>query len=282
MHLNRPTHEKTCAEEPNSANAAWLPHGPADLSAVQAQSGKNAEYVLGPGDIVRITVFQNPDLTTETRVSEAGTLTFPLVGSVPVGGLSLSQGEKKIADMLREGAFVTKPQVNILLMQIRSSQVAVLGQVNRPGRYPLETVNMRLSDMLATAGGIATTGADTVVLMGTREGKAIRREIDIPALYLKGDAAGDILLTGGDVLYVNRAPMFYIYGEVQRPGAFRLERDMTVMQGLATGGGLTIRGTEKGMRVHRRDADGKLQIIEPKLDEPLKVDDVIYVRESLF
>jgi polysaccharide export outer membrane protein len=76
--------------------------------------------------------------------------------------------------------------------------------------------------------------------------------------------------------------MFYIYGEVQRPGAFRLERDMTVMQGLATGGGLTIRGTEKGMRVHRRGADGKLQIIEPKLDEPLKVDDVIYVRESLF
>lgn len=251
-------------------------------SAAHAQSGKNAEYVLGPGDIVRITVFQNPDLTTETRVSEAGTLTFPLVGSVPVGGLSLSQGEKKIADMLREGAFVTKPQVNILPMQIRSTQVAVLGHVNRPGRYPLETVNMRLSDMLATAGGIASTGADTVVLMRTRDSTTVRREIDIPKLFLKGDGAGDIPLTGGDVLYVNRAPMFYIYGEVQRPGAFRLERDMTVMQGLATGGGLTIRGTEKGMRVHRRDADGRLQIIEPRLDEPLKVDDVIYVRESLF
>jgi polysaccharide biosynthesis/export protein len=252
------------------------------LSAAQAQGGKNAEYVLGPGDILRITVFQNPDLATETRVSEAGTLSFPLIGSVPVGGLSLSQGEKKIADMLRQGGFVQKPQVNILPTQIRSSQVAVLGQVNRPGRYPLETVNMRLSDMLATAGGIASTGADTVVLVGTREGKAIRREIDIPSLYLKGDSAGDILLTGGDVLYVNRAAVFYIYGEVQHPGAFRLERDMTIMQGLATGGGLTIRGTERGLRVHRRDADGKLQIIEAKLDEPLKADDVIYVRESLF
>ena len=251
-------------------------------SAVQAQSGKNAEYVLGPGDIVRITVFQSPDLTTETRVSEVGTLSFPLIGSVPVGGLSLSQSEKKIADMLRDGGFVQKPQVNILPMQIRSSQVAVLGHVNRPGRYPLETVNVRLSDMLATAGGVATTGADTIVLMGTREGKPIRREIDIPMLFLKGDGAGDVPLMGGDVLYVNRAPMFYIYGEVQRPGAFRLERDMTIMQGLATGGGLTIRGTEKGLRVHRRDADGKLQIVEAKLDEPLKADDVIYVRESLF
>ena len=252
------------------------------LSAAQVQSGKNAEYVLGPGDILHITVFQSPDLTTDTRVSEVGTLSFPLIGSVPVGGLSLSQGEKKIADMLREGGFVQKPQVNILPMQIRSSQVAVLGQVNRPGRYPLETVNMHLSDMLAAAGGIASTGADSVVLMGTREGKAIRREIDIPALFLKGDSADDIVLRGGDVLYVNRAPVFYIYGEVQHPGAFRLEREMTVMQGLATGGGVTLRGTEKGLRLHRRDAQGRLQIIEPKLDDPLKADDVIYVRESLF
>jgi polysaccharide export outer membrane protein len=252
------------------------------LGTAQAQSGTNAEYVLGPGDIVRITVFQNPDLTTETRVSEAGTLSFPLIGSVPVGGLSLSQGQKKIGDMLREGGFVQKPQVNILPMQIRSSQVAVLGQVNRPGRYPLETANMRLSDMLATAGGIASTGGDTVVLMGTREGKAIRREIDIPALFLKGDSASDIPLNGGDVLYVNRAPVFYIYGEVQRSGAYRLERDMSIMQGLATGGGLTTRGTENGVRVHRRGADGKLQIIDATLDQPLRADDVIYVRESLF
>jgi polysaccharide export outer membrane protein len=282
VHLNRPTTKKLVLKIRTLQALLGCLMVVVTLSAAQAQSGKNSEYVLGPGDILRITVFQNPDLATETRVSEAGTLSFPLIGSVPVGGLSLSQGEKKIADMLRQGGFVQKPQVNILPTQIRSSQVAVLGQVNRPGRYPLETVNMRLSDMLATAGGVASTGADTVVLMGTREGKAIRREIDIPALYLKGDSAGDILLTGGDVLYVNRAPVFYIYGEVQRPGAFRLERDMSIMQGLATGGGLTIRGTERGVRIHRRDADGKLQIIEAKLDEPLKADDVIYVRESLF
>ena len=252
------------------------------LSAAQAQSGKNAEYALGPGDILRITVFQNPDLTTEARVSEVGTLSFPLIGSVPVGGLSLSQGERKIADMLREGGFVQKPQVNILPVQIRSSQVAVLGHVNRPGRYPLETVNMRLSDMLATAGGIATTGSDTVVLMGAREGRAIRREIDIPALFLKGDGAGDVPLTGGDVLYVNRAPMFYIYGEVQRPGAFRLEQNMSVVQALSMGGGLNARGTQRGIMIMRRAADGKLQELDAELADPVKKDDVIYVKESLF
>jgi polysaccharide export outer membrane protein len=251
-------------------------------SAGHAQSGTNAEYVLGPGDIVRITVLQNPDLTTEARVSEVGTLSFPYVGSVPVGGLSLSQGEKKIADMLREGNFLPKPQVNILPVQMRSSQVAVLGHVNRPGRYPLETVNMRLSAMLAVAGGIAATGADTVVLVGTRKGKAVRQEIDIPMLVLKGDGGGDVIIESGDVLYVNRAPMFYVYGEVQRPGTFRLERDMTLMQGLATAGGLTVRGTEKGLRVHRRDAEGKLQLYDAQLDWPLQADDVIYVREGRF
>ncbi|MEQ1897767.1 MAG: polysaccharide export protein EpsE [Vicinamibacterales bacterium] len=251
-------------------------------SDAQAQSAGIGELVLGGGDIVRIAVLQNPDLTTEVRVSENGTVSFPYIGIVPVGGLTLPQGEKKIADLLREGGFVAKPQVNILPVQIRSRQVAVLGQVNRPGRYPLEAANVRLSDMLANAGGIAATGADTVVLMGTREGKAIRREIDIPMLVSKGDSASDVPLAGGDVLYVNRAPMFYIYGEVQRAGAFRLERNMTVMQGLAAGGGLTGRGTDKGLRVHRRGADGALRIIEAKLDEPLEADDVIYVREGLF
>jgi len=253
-----------------------------NLGAAQAQSDKKAEYVLGPGDIVRITVFQNPDLTTEARVSEAGTLSFPYIGSVSVGGLSPSKGEKRIADMLREGGFVSKPQVNILPMQIRSSQVAVLGQVNRPGRYPLETLNTRLSDMVAAAGGIAATGADTVMLIGTREGRAIRHEFDIPLLFFNGDGTGDVLLESGDVLYVTRAPVFYIYGEVQHSGVFRLERNMTVMQGLAAGGGLTTRGTEKGLRVHRRSPDGKLKIIEVKLDDPLKADDVIHVREGLF
>lgn len=252
-------------------------------AALHAQNPTaTAEYVLGAGDMLRITVVQNPDLTTEARVSEVGTLTFPYIGSVSVGGLSLSQGEKKIADMLRDANIVPSPQVNIQPVQLRSKQVAVLGQVTRPGRYLLETLNMRVSDMLAVAGGISEKGADTVVLVGTRRGQPLRQEIDIPMQLLKGDKAGDVLLESGDVLYVDRAPQFYIYGEVQRPGAYRLERAMTVMQGLATGGGLTTRGSEKGLRLHRRDGSGKLQVISVQLDSPLQPDDVIFVREGLF
>jgi polysaccharide export outer membrane protein len=247
-----------------------------------AHAADEREYVLGEGDIVRITVFQNPDLTTETRVSESGTLTFPLIGSVSVGGQTTAAAETIIGNQLRDGGFVLQPQVNVVPLQIRGNQVAVLGQVNRPGRFPLETANLRLTDMLAIAGGIAPTGADTVIHIGVRDGKQMRREIDIPTMFARGDLSEDARVAGGDLVYVQRAPVFYIYGEVQRPGFFRLERNMSVMQGLAVGGGTTLRGTVKGLRIHRRDADGALKVIEPGLDDLLQTDDVIHVKESLF
>jgi len=240
------------------------------------------EYVLGPGDVIKITVFQNPDLTTEVRVSEANAITFPLVGTVQVGGLTLPAAEQRLAKALKDGGFVTQAQVTVLPEQMRGSQVAVLGQVNRPGRYPLETFNTRLSDMLATAGGISPMGSDVVIISGVRNGKDFRKEVDIATMYLDDKTDNDVFLSGGDTLYVHRSPMFYIYGEVQRPGTFRLERDMTLMQALATGGGLTLRGTQRGITVHRRGADGKVVTVKPGLDDKLQPDDVVYVQESLF
>ena len=91
-----------------------------------------------------------------------------------------------------------------------------------------------------------------------------------------------MLVQNGDVLWVDRFPMVYIYGEVQKPGQIRLERGMTLLQGLAAGGGLTLRGTDRGTRVHRKDANGQVQELKPTMTEPLKDGDVIYVRESLF
>jgi polysaccharide export outer membrane protein len=240
------------------------------------------EYRLGPGDVVRITVYQNPDLTLETRIGEAGVVSYPLLGSVRLGGSTVGQAEKAIADGLRGGNFVRQPQVSILVVQVRGNQASVLGQVNRPGRYPVETADMRLSDILAVAGGINGAGADTLTLVGTRDGKPMRKVIDLPGIFRSDSREDDVIVQNGDVIYVERAPVVYIYGEVQRPGALRLERDMSVMQALATGGGLNLRGTEKGLRVHRRGADGKLQVIEPKMDDLLREGDVVYVRESLF
>ncbi|WP_310460700.1 polysaccharide export protein EpsE [Sphaerotilus sp.] len=245
-------------------------------------SDAQRDYVLGAGDVIRVSVYQNADLTLETRVAESGSISFPLLGQIKLGGLSVPKAEKVIADGLRNGNFVRQPQVSILVTQVRGNQASVLGMVNRPGRYPIELTGMRLSELLATAGGVATGGSDLVTLSGMRDNRAFRVVIDLPNLFAASTKANDPVIVNGDTVYVDRMPMVYIYGEVQRPGAMRLERDMTVIQALATGGGLTQRGTEKGLRVHRRNADGKVEILQPGMNDPMKDGDVIYVRESLF
>jgi polysaccharide biosynthesis/export protein len=245
-------------------------------------SAQTPEYLLGAGDIIRITVYKNPEMTTDVRVSEVGTIGFPLIGSVPVAGLTLPGAERKIAQMLKDGGFVLNPQVNILITQALGNQVSVIGQVNRPGRYSIESVGGRLSGMLAAAGGVAGSGADVVIVTGTRNGQPFRREIDVVKMSSSGSTTDDIALAGGDTIFVNRAPLFYIYGQVQRPGQFRLERDMTVMQALASGGGVTGKGSRRGIVLHRRDASGKVKELDVSLDDDVRDEDVIYVKESLF
>lgn len=262
-----------------------VPGGGAPASATSAATSATPsapEYRLAAGDAIRINVYQNPDLTLETRVSESGSLSYPLLGSVKLGGLSLSQAEQLIADGLRNGNFVKQPTVTIVVLQVRGNQASVLGMVNRPGRYPLEMGDTRLSDLLAAAGGVALAGSDLIVLSGRRQGKPYRLEIDLPSLFATQGREQDVIVQNGDVLWIDRAPMVYIYGEVNRPGSMRLERGMTLMQMLAAGGGTTQRGTQKGITVHRRLPDGKIQILRPDMDESMKEGDVVYVRESLF
>ena len=240
-----------------------------------------ADAVLGPGDVLKVSVYGNPDLSTDTRVSDAGTITFPLLGPVEIGGLTTSGAEKKLAGLLETGGFLRKAQVNILITQIQNQQVSVLGQVNRPGRYPIEG-RRSVMEMLAMAGGIAADGGDTVSLIRKRNGTTTRDLIDIVGMVRSGELGNDYEVSGNDVLYVERAPRFYIYGEVQRPGPLRLERAMTVLQALSAGGGLTPRGTERGMVIKRRDSHGKQQVLDAKQDDLVQNDDVVYVKESLF
>ena len=237
------------------------------------------ELTLGPGDVLKISVYNNPDLATETRVSANGFITFPLIGQVQVAGMPAAAAEKKIASALVSGGFVKDPQVNILVTLLQSQLVSVLGQVNRPGRYPLDA-SRNLLDVLALAGGASTDGSDVVTVLHQRDGKTVKENIDVVEVVRSGQSQTE--LTGGDVVYVERAPRFYIYGEVQRPGQFRIERSMTVLQALAVGGGLTARGTERGLRIQRRDGHGKLQQLDAKPDDLVQSDDVVYVRESLF
>jgi len=224
---------------------------------------------LGAGDAIRVTVFQQPDLTTEARISERGTIAMSLVGEVKVAGLSQAQAATAIAESLKKGKYLKNPQVAVALTTLRSRQVSVLGHVTRPGRYALDDTSSQLSDVIAAAGGITGAGAETVtVLRGGKE--------------LKVDVFKPFALKGGDTVNVERAPVVYIYGEVARSGAYPLVADMTVMQAIAAGGGITPRGSERRLKLRRSSGSGKYVETDAKLQDRVKADDVIFVRESLF
>jgi polysaccharide export outer membrane protein len=328
---------------------------------LQTAMAEEANYLLGPGDVLKIAVYNNPDLTLETRISEAGKISFPLVGEVELGGITSTAAENKIAGLLESGGFVKQPQINILVVQFQSKMVSVLGSVYKPGRYPLDratnladllalvggatpdgsdlvtivgksgkteydlhnivgkgdslqNVSLKggeivyvhardvsvmgqvnrpgkyavvggvrtVADFLSVAGGVNPAGSDTVTVTTVRDGKINRFEVDIDSLFRTGDNASNIPLMSGDSIYVPRAPMVYIYGEVQRPGSFRIERNMTVIQALAQGGGPTVRGTQRNIQLHRRNAKGEVEKLSPALTDPVQQDDVLYVKESLF
>jgi polysaccharide export outer membrane protein len=248
---------------------AWMGHANA------------TDLPLGPGDVLRISVYGNPDLALETRVSESGSITFPLVGEVAVGGLTPAAAEKTISGRLESGGFLRKAEVNILVTQFQGQMVSVLGQVKTPGRYPIDG-KRNLTDILALAGGANEQGADTVDLIRTRNGKTTKEVINIVDMVRNGTLDQDFALAGGDLIYVERAPMYYIYGEVQKPGTYKLEPSMTVLQALSVGGGLTPRGTERNVRIKRLTPDGKLEILNAHHDDKVQMNDVVYVQESLF
>ena len=244
---------------------------------------------MGGGDLINISVFQNPDFNGDRRVSEIGEISFPLVGILTVGNLTIKEAEQLISRSLSEGKFVRSPQVSIVPVEMRSAQISVIGLVGKPGRYPLESKNTRLTDALSMAGGIVQSapsvslnGGDVIILKGVRDGKQFSKTIDLKEIFLQGKDELDVLVAGGDTIYVSRAPQYYIYGEVQRPGVYKIESGMTVRQALAQAGGLTARGSQNGIQIYRKDTEGKEIVVTPSLDRTLQDNDTLFFKQSIF
>lgn len=238
----------------------------------------SGDYQLGSADLLKITVFNYPDLSAEVRVSESGNITFPLLGQVAVKGLSTRDVETLLTSRLSEGGFINRAQVAVLVAEYQSQKISVMGQVAKPGQYALTQAN-KVLDLLAAAGGLVGGSAGEMATLLRKDGTKV--PIDLSALF-DGDPAQNPVVAGGDSIFVPRAPQFYVYGEVQRPGVYRLERNMSVSQALSTGGGLTARGSERRIVIKRRDAKGKEQTIGVNASSLIQPDDVLYVKESLF
>jgi polysaccharide biosynthesis/export protein len=242
-----------------------------------------AEYLIGADDVLQIKVYGYDDLATIARVSENGRIIFPLVGEVEVTGQTEFQVAHKIAQLLAQSHFIQNANVSASIFEYKSQQVSVLGYIRAPGIYTLKT-KTTLVDMIAMAGGIADLGDNRVIITRNVGGKLVKQEIDLRTTLEPSErnTSPPVFVGKGDTIYVPKTPVFYIYGEVQHSGSFRLEPDLTVAQAVSLGGGLTPRGTLRGLVIKRRDANGIEQEIDVELSDKVLKDDVIVVDERLF
>jgi polysaccharide export outer membrane protein len=241
------------------------------------------DYRIGSQDVLKITVYEHPDLTTETRVSEDGRLTFPLIGDVPAKGLSPRQLEAAIAGRLSGEGFINSPQVNVFVLQYRGQRVTILGEVMKPGQYDLSGPTTIL-DLMSLALGVTPNGGYQITVFRKEQGadgaETTRKiPVDIDRLLNSGDLSQNLLLTNRDVIHVPKA-VFYVYGEVNRPGAYRVEKGITVRRAVSLAGGLTPKGSHR-VEITRREADAEKRF-SADIDDLVQVDDVVRIKESIF
>lgn len=268
------------------AAATALPASPLDgqtpPGATEAAASKAPLLQLGPGDSVNIQVYGQPDLNATVYVSDDGTIPVALTGPVKVAGASPAEAAARIEKALKDGKYLVDPHVTLTVTESRSQRVSVLGQVGRPGRYPIQS-NTSIFDLLADAGGITELGGDQVFILRTdASGNITRYPISLKGLADGARGNSEVTLTGGDSVMVPTAPQLYIYGEVTTPGKFKVEPGMTVVQAIARAGGVTQRGSQNRVVIKRRKADGTYETTKAALSDLVQPDDVIRVKESIF
>ncbi|MET0241308.1 MAG: polysaccharide biosynthesis/export family protein [Sphingobium sp.] len=237
--------------------------------------GGTATYAVGGGDVLTVTVYNQPNYSGVMEVAGDGTIPVNVIGKVQVAGLTPPQVGAEIARRLRADGIFRDPVVNVMVQNYRSNTVFVLGSVAKPGEYPLERGSLTVTQILSRAGATLGVGGGTVRILhrnGVQE--------EMPGTELLNGAAGRILQPQ-DTVIVTETATFYIAGEVQRAGSYPLEPGLTMERAIALAGGVTQRGARSQLKVTR--SDGKEdQVIKPKLREPVQARDMIMVGSRIF
>lgn len=250
-----------------------------------------ADYVIGPRDIVSITVFNQPSLSGKFTVDADGTVAMPLLGRVTAAGLTARDLERALVKRLADG-FLMRPELSIAIEEYRSQRVFVVGEVRQPGPIQL-TGRTTLIEVLALARSTTAEAAKEVVIVraaaGANPSGAILPNqpeagdvihVDLNALET-GALANNIVLRDGDTVFVPRAPTVIVFGQVRSPGAYPIGRATTVVEVLALAGGVADRGASNRIRI-LRVVGGKKQEIKAKLNDVVKPGDTLIVPERLF
>jgi len=265
------------AAPPPTAPAATDPAkdaAPAEAGAPSTVS-VDQSFVLGVGDVVDVGVIGRTDFNTRQKITPEGTIVLPLLGRVKALGLTTAELAQQTQDALVKGAFFANPVVRVEVSGVASRYVTVLGNVATPGLMPLDRT-YHLSDIIARVGANAGAGAGVVILTRS-DGSSKKYSIEELAT---GGPANDPVMMAGDKLYVPAATaeVFYLSGQVKNPGAIPMSKDITVREAIAKGGGLTDMGSDKKVKIFRKNVEVK----GVKLDTKLEPGDIIQVGERLF
>jgi polysaccharide export outer membrane protein len=263
------------------------------LAGAVSSAQTAGDYVIGPQDVLSITVFDQADLGGKYTVELDGTFTFPLVGRITAGGLTIRDFETDLKKELSNG-FFKNPQVTVSIEQYRSQRVFVTGEVRSPGAYPL-TGDMTLIEALAKAGSTTASAADEVMVVHATkpgagaapadpaggEGADDRLRINLKDLQSGAASALNIELRDGDTIYVPTAELIYVFGEVKSPGSYAIKSDTTVLQALSLAGGVTPNGAINRVKVTRL-VNGEQQDVRVKVSDLVQPGDTITVPERYF
>lgn len=238
------------------------------------------EYLVGPGDVLSISVYDNDDLKTKVRVSSDGTIVMPLLGQVNVDKLSVSAITEKITDLLANG-YIVNPQVNVFVDEFRSKKVVILGNVNKPGIIELNGPTTFL-ELVSKAGGFDKEAGDTATIQRKGNSQESVIVINLVSLVRGGDLSQNVQINDEDTVYISRAGMCYVTGEVGSPGTYPCGEGATVLKLVALAKGFTGKASKSGIDIVRMDGDKKNVMKNVNLDTPVQHNDVIVVPESFF
>lgn len=265
-----------------STSMSWAADGAPAASVVATEESGAPLLMLGVGDAISVEVYGNDKLSTTGYVSDDGSIRMPLAGSVAVAGLSPSQAASRIAAAFRDGELLVDPQITVFLVESRSQQVSVLGAVQSPGRFTIQS-NSTVLDVLAQAGGVAEEGGHSVVVVRQKEGGGTsRHNIDLQGLGEEGRSLPTLLLRSGDSIFVPEAQRFSIYGEINSPDSYRFVPGMTVVEAISRGGGVTPRGSRNRIELRRTEGAGDFSTRSASLDDEVQAGDVIRIKGRWF
>ena len=226
---------------------------------------RDKDYLVGPDDVLEISIFEwemsEETKTLDFRVSETGMVSLPSLGPLHVGGKSVEQIKALIEKDLSDKGVLQNPRASVSVKEYRSRRIAVIGEVNAPGVYAIHENVTTLMDMLTLAGGPTQEAGQIVHVLRKEKGKfqPVKITVNMQEMFDQGGFDLNAVLQGGDIIYVPKAPLVYVYGSVRSPGGYTLGRSMRALEAIALAGGTTREAAKRACFVVRRDASGSAE-----------------------